>query len=68
MTQEQFDQMMDNWLSRREQEPASDWAKPYIQEAIEAGAMAEVNGTIERPRDFVTREELAVVAAALSKK
>lgn len=65
MTQEQFDQMMDNWLSRRAQEPASDWAKPYIQEAIEAGAMAEVNGTIERPRDLVTREELAVVAAKL---
>ena len=65
MTQEQFDQMMDNWLSRRAQEPASDWAKPYIEEAIEAGAMAEVNGTIERPRDLVTREELAVVAAKL---
>ena len=68
MTQEQFDQMMDNWLSRRAQEPASDWAKPYIQEAIEAGAMAEVNGTIERPQSFVTRQELATVAAALSKK
>ena len=65
MTQEQFDQMMDNWLARRAQEPASDWAKPYIEEAIEAGAMAEVNGTIERPRDLVTREELAVVAAKL---
>ena len=38
MTQEQFDQMMDNWLSRRAQEPASDWAKPYIQEAITPGA------------------------------
>ena len=65
MTQEQFDQMMDDWLARRAQEPASDWAKPYIEEAIEAGAMAEVNGTIERPRDLVTREELAVVAAKL---
>ena len=65
MTQEQFDQMMDNWLSRRAQEPASDWAKPYIEEAIEAGAMAEVNGTIERPQSFVTRQELAVVAAKL---
>ena len=67
MTQEQFDQMMDNWLARRAQEPASDWAKPYIEEAIEAGAMAEVNGTIERPQSFVTRQELATVAAALSK-
>ena len=67
VTQDQFDTMMDNWLSRRAQEPASDWAKPYIEEAIEAGAMAEANGTIERPQSFVTRQELATVAAALSK-
>ena len=68
VTQEQFDAMMNDWLARRASLPASDWAVPYISEAIDKGYMADVGGTIERPRDFVTREELATVAAALSKK
>ena len=68
LTQEQFDSMMDNYLARRNANPADDWAKPYIQEAIDAGAMTDVGGTIERPQGFITRQEIAVVAAALSKK
>ena len=28
MTQDQFDTMMENWLARRNNQPASDWAKP----------------------------------------
>ena len=68
VTQEQFDAMMDNWLARRAALPASDWAVPYISEAIDKGYMADVGGSIERPQSFVTREEMAVVAAALSKK
>lgn len=65
MTQEQFDRMMDDWLARRAGEPASGWAEPYIRAAVAAGLMADAGGAIERPRSFVTREELAVVAAAL---
>ena len=68
VTQEQFDSMMDNYLARRNAKPADDWAKPYIQEAIDAGAMADVGGTIASPQGFVTRQELATVAAALTKK
>lgn len=68
MTQDQFDQMMDNWLARRAAQPADQWAVPYISEAIDAGAMTEVDGTIERPKSWVTRQELAAVAAALAKK
>ena len=68
MTQEQFDAMMDNWLSRKASEPADEWAKPFIQEAIDAGVMSDVGGTIERPKSFVTRQEMAIVSAALSKK
>ena len=68
VTQEQFDSMMDNYLSRRNAKPADDWAKPYIQEAIDAGAMADVGGTIASPQGFVTRQELATVAAALTQK
>lgn len=68
VTQEQFDKMMDNYLERRSAQPADDWAKPYIQEAIDAGAMSEVGGSIASPKGFITRQEVAVVAAALSKK
>ena len=67
VTQEQFDAMMDNWLARRAALPASEWAVPYISEAIDKGYMADIGGTIERPQSFVTREELATVAAALGK-
>ena len=67
MTQEQFDTMMENWLTRRNNQPASDWAKPYIQEAIDAGVMTDVGGTIQSPQGFVTRQELATVAAAIKR-
>lgn len=67
MTQDQFDTMMENWLARRNNQPASDWAKPYIQEAIDTGVMTDVGGTIERPQGFVTRQELATVAAAIKR-
>ena len=65
MTQEQFDQMMDSYLARRGHRPASSWAVPYIQEAIDAGLLSDVGGSIDRPQGFVTREELATVAAAI---
>lgn len=68
VTQEQFNKMMDAYLAQRNAQPADDWAKPYIQEAIDAGAMSEVGGSIASPKGFITRQEVAVVAAALSKK
>lgn len=68
MSYEQFSQYMDRYLTERNAKPADDWAKPYIQDAIDAGAMTDVGGTIERPQGFITRQEMAVVAAALSKK
>lgn len=68
VTQDQFNSMMETYLSQRNAKPADDWAKPYIQEAIDAGAMSEVGGSIASPKGFITRQEVAVVAAALSKK
>ena len=68
MSYEQFSQYMDRYLTERNAKPADDWAKPYIQDAIDAGAMTDVGGTIERPQGFITRQEVAVVAAALAKK
>ena len=65
VTQEQFDAMMNDWLARRAALPASDWAVPYISEAIDKGYMADVNGSIERPQSFVTREELATSLSAV---
>lgn len=68
MSYEQFSQYMDRYLTERNAKPADDWAKPYIQDAIDAGAMTDVGGTIASPQGFVTRQELATVAAALAKK
>ena len=68
MSYEQFEQYMNRYLTERNAKPADDWAKPYIQDAIDAGAMTDVGGTIECPQGFITRQEIAVVAAALSKK
>ena len=59
---------MDNYLKAKAKEPASDWAKPFIDTAIDVGAMTDVGGTIERPKSWMTREELSVVVAALARK
>lgn len=67
MSYEQFEQYMNRYLTERNAKPADDWAKPYIQEAIDVGLMADVGGTIASPKGFVTRQELATVAAALAK-
>jgi N-acetylmuramoyl-L-alanine amidase CwlA len=68
VTQEQFDAMLEDYLARRNAKPASQWAVPYIQEAIDAGVMSDVGGTIAAPLGFVTRQELAVVAVNAVKK
>lgn len=59
---------MNRYLTERNTKPADDWAKPYIQEAIDAGLMSDVGGTIAAPLGFVTRQELAVVAVNAAKK
>ena len=56
MTQEQFDAMLENWLARRGEQPASGWARAQLQQAKEAGI---TDGS--RPRGFATREEVAVM-------
>lgn len=61
---EQWKQYMDQYRRELAAQPPSEWAVPFIQEAIDAGLMADVGGSIERPRDFVTREELAASLAA----
>ena len=65
MSYETWKEYMDRYLSERAALSASDWAVPYISEAIDKGYMADVGGTIERPQSFVTREELATSLAAV---
>ena len=68
MSYEQWKQYMDRYRAELAAQPPSEWAVPYIAQAIDAGLMTEKDGTIERPRDFVTRQELATSLAATVKK
>lgn len=67
VTYEQWKEYMDRYLTELAKQPADQWAVPHIESAIDAKAMTGVDGTIERPKSFVTRQELAVIAAALAK-
>ena len=64
VTYEQWKAFMDQYRGELAAQPPGDWAVPYIAQAVEAGLMADVGGSIERPKDFVTREELATALAA----
>ncbi len=46
----------------------AEWAAPHIEACIEAGIMAEKEGSIERPGDFLTRQEAAVMQALALRK
>lgn len=65
---EQWKQYMDRYRKELGAQAADPWAVPYIAQAIDAGLMTDVGGSIERPRDFVTRQELATSLAATVKK
>lgn len=67
MSYETWKAYMDRYRAELATQAADPWAVPYIAQAIDAGLMADVGGTIERPRDFVTREELATSLAATIK-
>ena len=59
VTQEQFDQMMENYLSRRANMPPSDWAKKGMEEAMSMGI---TDGS--SPQNFATREQVALMVHA----
>ena len=67
VTYEQWKAFMDQYRGELAAQPPGDWAVPYIAQAIDAGLMTDVDGSIDRPRDFVTREELATSLAATVK-
>lgn len=68
MSYEQWKEYMKLYEAEKAKEPASAWAKPHIQNAIDLGVMSEAGDGIERPKSYVTRQELAVVAAKLAEK
>lgn len=59
VTQERFDAMLEDWLRRQGEKPASDWAERLLAAAKEKGI---TDGT--RPQAFATRQEVAVMVAA----
>jgi len=56
VTQADFEKMMDDYLKRRGDKPASGWAGELLQQAKSAGI---TDGS--RPQSFATREEVAVM-------
>ena len=60
VTQEQFDKMMDNWLSRKAEEPAADWSKEHREWAEQNGLIAGDTNGRKMYRSFTTREQMMV--------
>lgn len=56
VTQADFDKMMDDYLKRRGDKPASGWAGELLQQAKSAGI---TDGS--RPQSFATREEVVTM-------
>ena len=60
MTQDQFDAMMENWMSRQAQkEPTQQWEIEGLEKAVKARV---TDGS--RPMGLCTRLEAAMMAAA----
>lgn len=70
-TYDQFKAYMDQYRKELGSAPAADYAKQYIKECVDAGIMVNT-GTptdpkIDRPGDFLTRQEAAVIQAQAMK-
>lgn len=61
VTQDKFDEMMDNWMARKAKLPESSWSK--IKQAKENGL---TDGS--RPQSFATREEVVTMIVNAMKK
>lgn len=68
LSYEQFEAYMDRYMKERAAKPAAEWAEKGIAQVKEAGVMSgDANGGF-RPQGFITRQEAAVIAAAILKK
>lgn len=72
VTYEQWKEFMNQYRKELGAAAAADYAKPYIKECVDAGIMVNA-GTpedpkIDRPGDFLTRQEAAIMQAQALKK
>lgn len=58
MTQEQFNQMMDNYIANLSKKSASTWATNEMNWAVSQGLIAEAS---QMPKKFLTREEMVTI-------
>lgn len=58
-----WNEAMANYRKELGAKPPASWAVPYIDECIGNGIMSEKSGSIDRPADFLTRQEGAVMMA-----
>lgn len=63
VTYEQWKEYMERYRKELGTAAPASWAVPAIDKCIDAGIMSEKNGSIDRPLDLITRQEIAVVAA-----
>ncbi len=63
MTQQDFNKMMDTWLTARAALTAGTWAKADLAKAIAAGI---TDGS--KPQSFATRQELAIALLKVQSK
>lgn len=68
VTQEQFDKLMANWLSRREQEEPADWSKEERKWAEENGIIYGDGSGRKMYKAFATREHMIVFLYRLAEK
>lgn len=62
VTQKEFDTMMENYLARRRELPASAWAVPELADAKKRGIT-----DAEAPQAFATRQEVAAMITRATK-
>ena len=67
MTQERFNELMENWLAQRAQLEASSWSAPAREWAQEQGIVAGDGDGSYRYRAFTTREETVQMLYQLQK-
>lgn len=61
MTQEKFNEMMDNWIAEQANKEASDWSAEYREWAEKVGLIAGDTNGKKMYKKLLTREELVTV-------
>jgi hypothetical protein len=67
VTQDMFDEMMNNYLARLAKQPAT-WEQTFMLQAQQDGLMSGDDSGNLMPKKFVTRGELATVVERLKEK